>query len=238
MELLLIHIYVIAGIFVSIIPFFILYRFWFFLRNPGRRIPEGNVIVAPADGWINYIKEIKDNEVPLSVKKGRKIVIEELMDDPQTGYTLVIGIYMTPLSVHYNRIPFSGTVKKVVYRGGKENMSMLRALLNLLFRLTPYAEGLFYLLENERNTTVIEGDGIKGAVVQIADKWVRQIVSDCKPGDSVEKGETFGLIRMGSQCDLFLKIDGKHRILVKERDYVRAGSSALIDLALQGPLST
>jgi len=228
MELLLIHIYVLAALLAALIPLFVLYRFWFFFRNPERPIPPGNVIVSPADGWITYVKEIEDGQVPFSLKKGRRIEIGEIMDDAGGGYHLVIGIYMTPWSVHYNRIPFSGTVTKKFYRESRGNASMLRALLNLLFRLEPYTQGLSYLTENERCTTVIRGEGMQGAVVQIADRWIRKIVNRCREGDRVGKGETFGMIRMGSQCDLFLRIDGPYEIAVRERDYVRAASTILI----------
>jgi phosphatidylserine decarboxylase len=227
-ELLLIHIYVLAAVLAVLVLLFALYRFWFFFRNPERRIPEGNVVVAPADGWVTYVREIDDGQAPFSVKKGQRIELGELMDDPGGGYTLVIGIYMTPWSVHHNRIPFPGTVEKKVYRESRRNVSMLRALLNLVFRLEPYSEGLEYLVENERCTTVIRGPGLQGAVIQIADKWIRKIVNRCREGDRVARGETFGMIRMGSQCDLFLRIDGPYEITVRERDYVRAGSSILV----------
>jgi phosphatidylserine decarboxylase len=228
MEMLLIHLYVLAALLASLLLLFALYRFWFFFRSPLRRIPEGPVIVSPADGWVTYVKEIENGQVPFSVKQGRRIELGELMDDAGGGYRFVIGIYMTPWSVHQNRIPFSGTVVKKVYRESRRNTSMLPALLNLLFRLEPYSEGLEYLVENERCTTVIRGEGMQGAVVQIADKWIRRIVNRCGEGDRVVKGETFGMIRMGSQCDLFLRIDGPCEIAVRERDYVRAGSSILV----------
>ena len=101
---------------ISLIPLFFLYRFWFFLRDPKRVVPDGNNIVSPADGLIIYIREIKNNnEVPISIKKGKKIFLNELMDDSENKYNLVIGIFMTPFSVHYNRVPFSGKVIKNFY---------------------------------------------------------------------------------------------------------------------------
>ena len=229
-EIILIHLYVIAGIVAALIPLFILYRFWFFFRSPGRKIPEGDVIVAPADGRINYVRRIWSGEVPLSVKKGVPIILPELMDDPGGGYDIVIGIFMTPFSVHHNRIPMSGVVKKTAYRTAPSGKNMPRAYLNLLFDLRPFAEGCEYILKNERNTTVIEGDGVRGAVVQIADKWIRRIVTRLKEGDRVKKGEIFGMIRMGSQCDLFLKIGRDFEITVMENQRVKAGSSVLVRL--------
>jgi phosphatidylserine decarboxylase len=229
-EILLIHLCVIAGIFAAIIFLFILYRFWFFFRSPEREIPDGDVIVAPADGRINYIRRIWSGEVPLSVKKGVRIALPELMDDPGGGYDLVIGIFMTPFSVHHNRVPFSGVVKKTAYRAAPSNRNMLRASLNLIFDLRPLAEGCRYILENERNTTVIEGACVRGAVVQIADKWVRKIDTRLKEGDRVTKGDIFGMIRMGSQCDLFLRIDRDFEVAVRENQFVKAGSSTLVRL--------
>ena len=55
-----------------LVPFFFIYRFWFFFRDPKRKIPSGNNIVSPADGKVLYIKTIKNNNVPLSIKKGRR----------------------------------------------------------------------------------------------------------------------------------------------------------------------
>ena len=215
----------------SLIPIFFLYRFWFFLRNPKRKIPEGNNIVAPADGFVLYIKEIIDGRVPLSVKNRKEIYLKELMDGSETNYNLVIGIFMTPFSVHYNRFPFAGDVKKIFYRSAKENKSMISVFLNLLFNLKPLTAGADYILENERNTMVLKGNNIDGAVVQIATKWVDTIKNNLyRVGDKVSKGEKFGMIRMGSQCDLFLNIKGDYKVLVKERDYVKAGSSVLIEL--------
>lgn len=217
---------------ISLIPLFFLYRFWFFLRDPKRVVPDGNNIVSPADGLIIYIREIKNNnEVPISIKKGKKIFLNELMDDSENKYNLVIGIFMTPFSVHYNRVPFSGKVIKNFYRKTDKNKTMLKAFLNLVFNLKPLTENSEYILKNERNTIVIKGREIDGAVVQIASTWIDNIKNKpIKMGDNVSKGYKFGLIRMGSQCDLYLNIKRNYKILVKEREYVKAGSSILVEI--------
>lgn len=212
----------------SLIPLFILYRFWFFFRDPIRKIPDGNNIVAPADGVILYIKEIKNKEVPLSIKNGKIIYLNELIDD-NVSYNLLIGIYMTPFSVHYNRFPFSGKIRKMYYHERNKNTSMLRVMLNWIFSLQPLEEGADYILENERNTICLSGEKVDFAVVQIADKWIKKIVNrKFSIGDFVNKGDKIGLIRMGSQCDLFLKIDKPYSINVKEKSYVKAGETVLI----------
>ena len=47
----------------------IYWRYYYFFRDPERKIPKGNNIVSPADGRIEYVKKIKKNIVPISVKK-------------------------------------------------------------------------------------------------------------------------------------------------------------------------
>ena len=229
-ELLLMHLYVAGAILAALVPLFVLYRFWFFFRNPKRDIPEGDVVVSPADGRVLYVSMLEGGKAPFSIKRGKTIVLDELMDDPGGGYTLVIGVYMTPWSVHLNRIPFPGVVRKTAWRRGRGNQSMLRALLNLIFDVKPLTEGLDYIVENDRRTTVIEGERVRGAVVQIADRWIRRIVADCREGDRVTGGQLFGMIRMGSQCDLFLRFDSDFEVIVREGQYVKAGSSVLVRL--------
>lgn len=219
------------GIFlISLIPLFILYRTWFFFRNPKRKIPEGNNIVSPADGLVLYIKELKNGEMPISIKNNEIIKLGELIDSGYTDYNLVIGIFMTPFSIHYNRIPFSGKMVDSFYKKPGQNQSMMLGFLNLFFNIKPYDKDLVYIRENERAVSVIEGDGVKAAVVQIADKWVNKIKNDKFKGDDVVKGEQLGLIRMGSQCDIFLKIDKPFKVKVKEREYVKGGSTVLIEM--------
>ena len=41
-------------------------------------------------------------------------------------------------------------------------------------------------------------------VVQIADRYVRECDAFVAPGDAVGAGDKIGMIRMGSQCDLFI----------------------------------
>jgi phosphatidylserine decarboxylase len=208
--------------------FVFFYRYYFFLRDPKRKIPEGNNMVSPADGYILYIKELNGEEIPFSVKKGQKIVLKELLETKKE-YNLLIGIFMTPLSVHYNRFPFAGKVTDIYYKEKPSNRGMTQAFLNVFFDMKPYTEGADYILENERNVTLLENDNIECAIVQIADKWVRKIENTCKIGDEVQKGEKLGVIKMGSQCDIFLKIKGNYKLSIKERDYVRAGSSVIIE---------
>ncbi len=94
---------------------------------------------------------------------------------------------------------------------------------NLFFDLQPYWRECDYLIHNERASYVISNERLSVYVTQIADRWVRKIVT-LRDGVSVRQGEVFGLIRMGSQVDLFVPDpQGRMKVLVAERKHVRAG---------------
>jgi phosphatidylserine decarboxylase len=84
------------------------------------------------------------------------------------------------------------------------------------------------LIHNERASYVITNDELSVYVTQIADRWVRKIVT-LRDGVPVAQGEVFGMIRMGSQVDLFVPdVAGRMQVLVAERAHVRAGIDALL----------
>ena len=104
---------------------------------------------------------------------------------------------------------------------------MGRMLTNLLVGRRPYAEGCSHIVENERNTIVIEGQGATVAMTQIADAWIDRIVCQVDEGDRVARAERVGSIRMGSQVDLFIATDPGAQIdlLCTEGQHVRAGET-------------
>ena len=83
------------------------------------------------------------------------------------------------------------------------------------------------VFENERATTVIERGDIEVAVVQIASRLVRQIVSFVKEGEDVALGQRIGVIRLGSQVDVVLPARPDVLINVQPGQRVRAGESVL-----------
>ena len=73
-----------------------------FFRSPSRRFPydsEG-LVIAPADGTIVAIEEVKENEI--------------LHKD-----CLQISIFMSVFNVHANWFPVNGTVKHVSHQNGR-----------------------------------------------------------------------------------------------------------------------
>ena len=125
------------------------------------------------------------------------------------GY--LVGIAMHLLNVHVNRAPIAGRVSSLVHTEG--------AFLSLRRADASSA--------NERVTTVIENHRERIAVVQIASRLVRRIVSYVAEGEHVAAGERIGMIRFGSQVDVIVPMGEGTTVLVRPGDRVRAGVSIL-----------
>ena len=216
---------------------FFLWRFFFFFRNPARRIvANDSLVLSPADGFVLYVLRVRPGEALFAVKQGRPILLDDLMflEDPELprdGW--LIGVYMSPFDVHFNRAPIRGRIRKIAHRfpqNGDEggNASMFPAQPNLFFGSGPTTQGCDYLVRNERASYVFSNEQRSVYVTQIADRWIRKIVT-FRDGVPVAQGEVFGLIRMGSQVDVFVPDPaGRMDVLVKERQHVRAGLDALL----------
>ena len=210
-------------------PFsFLAWRFWYFFRDPVRRPPPGRSLVSPADGRVLYVRAVEAGTLPNPVKAGVSVPLDDWLGTaaPDNGGTL-LGIYMTPLSVHYNRAPIAGRVAAVSPRPARgENLSMARALMRLVWAMPPFEEGSGHILQNARNTIVLVGD-FPVVVIQMADRFVREIDCFVSPGQQVEKGGKLGFIRMGSQCDLFIPQSAGVTVTCKPGDKVLAGETIL-----------
>ena len=214
---------------------FAAWRFLFFFRNPNRKVnADDRLVLSPADGVIMYVRRVLPGEPVISIKKGHPILLDDLitLDDPRLprqGW--LVGIYMSPFDAHYNRAPIRGFVRKISHgfpaRSSGVNRNMFHGQSNLFFDLRPYWRDCDYLIENERASYVFANEALSVYVTQIADRWVRKIVT-FRDHVSVAQGEVFGLIRMGSQVDLFVPdMDGRIEVLIAERVHVRAGIDAL-----------
>ena len=143
-------------------------------------------------------------ETVVSPADGR--VMEIVAENVQTQR---ISIFLSVLDVHINRAPYGGTVRTVVYTPGK----FLAAYRQEASRV------------NEANTVTIEDHGRTFVVKQIAGVLARRIVCRVRPGDGLEKGQRYGLIRFGSRTDLLLPTAAE--IVVQVGDVVRGGETIL-----------
>jgi phosphatidylserine decarboxylase len=120
-----------------------------------------------------------------------------------------ISIFLSVLDVHVNRAPYSGKVEKVVYSPGKFLAAYRREA----------------SLVNEANSITLQNHGREFLVRQIAGVIARRIVCRVQPGDVLEKGQRYGLIRFGSRVDLVLPHEAE--IVVHVGDRVRGGETPL-----------
>lgn len=213
----------------AILILFVLWRFYF-LRDPAREIPDGNIVVSPADGYVVYVKQVDKGEIPIAIKKERKIKLSEIneVEEYENVSGLLVGIFMTPFSVHRNRAPVNGEVVVKKYYKNKLNLSMIRVFVETLFRFKKYSDNEFYLT-NERLTTGIKTEKGIILITQIADEWINRIVSWVNPGDVIKRGHQYGMIRFGSQCDIFIPDTYGINIKVDIGQYVHAGETILGD---------
>lgn len=98
-----------------------------------------------------------------------------------------VSIFLSVFDAHVQRAPLSGTVDSVVHTDG----AFLSADL-------PEASD-----RNERTTVRLATEHGPVGVVQIAGLVARRIRTDCAPGDTLELGETYGIIRFGSRVDTY-----------------------------------
>ena len=86
------------------------WRYFWFFRDPERKAPEAAGLVSPADGTVVYVKRVAPGEPVIVIKQGVKATVRDLMREDADEEKLVIGIFMSPFDVHYNRAPLSGKV--------------------------------------------------------------------------------------------------------------------------------
>ena len=176
---------------------FLLFALYFF-RDPERFPPSRTgLVLAPADGKVvSSAPAIPPAELGLS-----------------TAPRWRVGIFLSALDVHVNRMPVDGTVTRIAYRHGK----FLNASLDKASAL------------NERNALVVRlADGRELGVVQIAGLIARRIVCEVREGDSVTAGSRFGIIRFGSRTDLYLPEGVKP--LVEEGQTMIGGETVIAEL--------
>lgn len=172
--------------------------FWFF-RDPHRVIPTGpGLLVSPADGVVADIEEI---------------------DDPEWigGRALRIGIFLSPLNVHVNRVPAAGTVGWKRYVAGKFLAAYDRRAVE----------------ENEACALGFTCDAPGGkpplriVVRQVVGAAARRIVCPPEGGERFAAGDRYGMIKFGSRTELWVPLDAGFECAVKVGDRVRGGESIL-----------
>jgi phosphatidylserine decarboxylase len=166
-----------------------------FYRDFERVIPqEPGVMVAPADGKVSEISRV-EHYAPLG------------------GPAVKIGIFLSVLDVHVNRVPCDG---KVLW--------------------AHYEEGLFLdarhpdcSSKNQSNTICLEAEGGEKVVVkQIVGAIARRIIAPVTAGEQLKRGARFGMIAFGSRTELYVAEAGGWKVAVELGRHVKGGKDVIL----------
>jgi phosphatidylserine decarboxylase len=188
---------------------------WLFYRDPDRVGPDDpGLVLSPADGTVIYVRQLEPGEALRSEKNGALIILDEIRETDFAQEALwQVGISMVFTDVHVNRAPVQGLLTFVCHKPGKFLSLRREEALNL----------------NERQTLIIENQGqdMQVMLVQIASRLVRQIVAYVQEGQPVNRGQRVGMIRFGSQVDLFLPVRKVRQPSVKIGQRLQAGTTVI-----------
>jgi phosphatidylserine decarboxylase len=153
-------------------------------------------------------RDIPETDDLLSPADGTVTEVASI-DGEGYGKGKVIRIFLSVFDGHIQRSPAAGKVTAVTYTPGL-----------FLNAMDPKAAFV-----NESNAVEIRTARGRILVKQIAGLIARRIVCRVRPDDELEAGERIGLIRYGSQVDLYFPSDVD--VLVKEGDKVMAGLTSM-----------
>jgi len=175
----------------SLMAFFAVLQFF---RSPGRKIVLNNAhVISPADGKVVAIEEVFEDEY-LHEKR------------------IQVSIFMSPLNVHSNFFPISGSITYFKYHPGK-----------YLVAWHPKSS-----TENERTTVVISNQFNSVLVRQIAGAVARRIVCYAKENMQATQGEELGFIKFGSRVDVLLPLSAKVKVALEQK--VTGGKTVLAEI--------
>ena len=165
-----------------------------FFRDPARTSPaDASLVLAPADGKVMHAGPADLAHAP-------------------AGHWLQVVIFLSPLDVHINRTPVSGTVEQVLYFPGT-------------FVPAYHHDAA----SNERSEIWLNHNGVTVVVRQIVGMLARRVVCRVTAGQTLAAGERIGLMKFGSRMDVFLPVTAA--LVVKPGDSTVAGESVLARLA-------
>lgn len=146
----------------------------------------------------------------VSPADGTIVAIEEFDSSPHyNGPCKRISIFLSVFNVHINRSPYEGTVDSIAYIPGQ--------FLD--------ARGANTSELNEANTVRMTTARGPMTVRQISGLIARRIICKVKVGETLAKGEKFGMIKFGSRTELYLPVDAQ--ICVTLKDKVQGGTTVV-----------
>ena len=152
-----------------------------------------------------------DENAILCPADGKIVAIEETSEDEYfQDKRIQISIFMSIWNVHVNWHPISGNIKYFKYHPGK-------------YLLAKHPKSS---LENERTSVVVEKTKEQAVMIrQIAGAVARRIITYANIDKTIKQAEQLGIIKFGSRVDVFLPLNTK--LNIKLKDKVKAQESVL-----------
>ena len=192
-----------------------------------------DVFLSPASGIIVYSKIVSPDSDIIPIK-GERYTLKELLREDIKYPCIVIGIYMTPLDVHINKMPTDGFLSYKRLPAIRTNLYMAQVEIELFKKSTPSPNLLRYMIYNARtvNRIYYPKKNIFYYVVQVADLEVNVIAPFTEQNEFLLQGQRIGICRMGSQVDLVIPLlpHTNYSILGKELHHVEVGQDALVKI--------
>ncbi|MDP2279904.1 MAG: phosphatidylserine decarboxylase family protein [Nitrospirota bacterium] len=176
------------------------------------------MVIAPfvITVFMFYFFRDPEREIPegeglfVSPADGKIILIKDVFEkDHLNAAVKEISIFMSPFNVHVNRAPCDGKIKNIQHNKGKF--------------MAAYKDEASFKNENIEMTLETKYGDI--LVRQVAGYVARRAVCRANAGDSLKRGERYGIIKFSSRLDIYLPKDTQ--IKVKLGDKVKAGETVL-----------
>lgn len=174
------------------VPFAALAGFMlFFFRDPDRvPLPGDHLVLSPADGRVLVAGPSEPGAAP-------------------PGAWQQVSIFLSPLDVHVNRLPFTGRIERVEFQPG---------------RFLP-AYDTKAATDNERSEVWIANGDRTVVARQIVGVLARRVVCRAVAGTDVRAGDRYGVMKFGSRMDVFVPAEATLEVRVGDR--VRAAETVL-----------
>jgi phosphatidylserine decarboxylase len=156
-------------------------------------------------------REIPEGEgLFVSPADGKIILIKDVFEKEHLKAAVIeISIFMSPFNVHVNRAPCDGKIKNIQHNKGKF--------------IAAYKDEASFKNENIEMTLETKyGDML---VRQVAGYVARRAVCRANTGDSLKRGERYGIIKFSSRLDVYLPKETA--IKIKLGDRVKAGETII-----------
>lgn len=169
----------------------------YFFRDPERIVPDRKGVLVTPGD--GTVSLVGEVVPPAELDMG---------DEPMQRVTVFLNVF----NVHVNRVPAAGEIDKLVYVPG----------------LFVNAAADDASEKNERQlVSMTTEDGDKIAFAQIAGAVARRILCDLKEGQTVERGERYGLIRFGSRMDIW--VPNNYKVLVAPGQTMVCGETVIAE---------